>query len=142
HGGGMGTPMEGHLGGAEHFGGMEHFGGTEHFGGAEHFGAPQHAFADHSGHFDFHGHDFAHFSPAEREMWTGGRWVHDWHDDRLGWWWTVGDDWYFYPEPIYPYPTYVAPAAADGSYYCANPPGYYPSVETCDAPWQAVPAVA
>ena len=136
----------GHFGGG-HFGG-ENFGGhfdaphmEDHFGG-DHIGAPDHALADHfHGIPDFHGRDFGHFSPAEREMWTGGRWVHDWHDGRLGWWWTLGDDWYFYPEPIYPYPSYVAPAAAGGSYYCANPPGYYPSVQTCDAPWQAVPAV-
>jgi hypothetical protein len=25
-------------------------------------------------------------------------------------------------------------------YYCTNPPGYYPSVQTCPTPWQRVPA--
>ena len=59
---------------------------------------------------DFHGRDFGRFAPGERNIWSGGRWVNDWHDSRFGWWWVLGDSWYFYPEPVYPYPTYVAPA--------------------------------
>jgi hypothetical protein len=27
-------------------------------------------------------------------------------------------------------------------YYCANPAGYYPTVQTCTMPWQTVPASA
>jgi len=35
---------------------------------------------------DFHGRDFGHFSLGERNVWQGGRWVHDWHAGRYGWW--------------------------------------------------------
>lgn len=103
---------------------------------------------------DFHGRDFRHFSPRERVFWRGGRWVHDWHDGRYGWWWSVGGAWYFYPEPIYPYPDYVPPAVvvqqappvptglppSPSWYYCDNPQGYYPYVASCNAPWREVPA--
>lgn len=103
---------------------------------------------------DFHGRDFAHFSPSERTVWRGGRWVHDWHDGRYGWWWLVGGFWYFYPQPIYPYPTYIPPAIVvqqappvptglpptQSWYYCDNPQGYYPYVASCNGPWRAVPA--
>jgi hypothetical protein len=134
---------EGHGGGfrgamaAPHVEG--HFGGGQHFGGADHFSPHQPAFADHRQHFDFHRHDFGHFTPEERAHWGGGRWRHDWHDGRLAWWWIVDGDWYFYPEPIYPYPAYTVPDSAGGWYYCANPPGYYPDVASCDAPWQFIP---
>lgn len=99
---------------------------------------------------DFRGHDFSHFSPAERAMWSGGRWHHEFHDGRLGWWWDVGGLWYFYPEPIYPYPGYVAdfsweppvaevPAYAPGYwYFCSASGAYYPYVQTCAVPWTPV----
>jgi hypothetical protein len=103
---------------------------------------------------DFHGRDFAHFSPAERGLWRGGHWEHGWHDGRYAWWWFTGGGWYFYPQPIYPYPTYVPPAIivqqappvptglppAQSWYYCDNPQGYYPYVAACDGPWRQVPA--
>ncbi len=103
---------------------------------------------------DFHGRDFGHFSRGELGLWRGGRWVHDWHDGRYGWWWFVAGFWYFYPEPIYPYPTYVPPAVvvqqapptptglppSANWYYCDNPQGYYPYVASCNGPWRAVPA--
>jgi hypothetical protein len=68
----------------------------------------------------------------------------------------VGDGWYFYPEPIWPYPTYVAPAfvaqqpppvvagvpPAQFWYFCDNPRGYYPNVATCSVPWRSVPVTA
>jgi len=57
---------------------------------------------------DFRGREFRHFDERERAIWVGGRWHHDWHGGRFGWWWQVGGVWYFYPEPIYPYPSYVA----------------------------------
>lgn len=104
--------------------------------------------------YDFHGRDFHRFTPHELGFWSGGRWVHDWHDGRFGWWWFVGDGWYFYPEPIYPYPTYVPPAVivqqappvptglppATSWYYCDNPQGYYPYVASCATSWREVPA--
>jgi hypothetical protein len=111
-----------------------------------------------AGHFhDFRGHDFAHFSPADRALWLGGGWRHEWHDGRLGWWWGVGGIWYFYPAPIYPYPTYVAdtvwmapvaeaPVAPEGGgyapgywYYCQANGAYYPNTPTCPVPWTPVP---
>jgi hypothetical protein len=86
----------------------------------------------------FHEHDFA--------TWRGGRWWHGAHGGRLGWWWMVGDAWYFYPRPIYPYPYPYAPPVvvtpappAEYYYYCANPPGYYPYVPECFGPWSEVP---
>jgi hypothetical protein len=57
---------------------------------------------------DFRGRDFHHFDERERAIWIGGRWHHDWYGGRFGWWWEVGGVWYFYPEPVYPYPTYIA----------------------------------
>jgi hypothetical protein len=94
--------------------------------------------------------------------WTTGRWVHGWHGPRYGWWWTVGNSWYGYPRPVYPYPSYGPPPVADADgyalenrsyaggydagadrnpqrpeywYFCRNPEGYYPYVQDCDD-WQ------
>src|SRR5208282_2127795 len=102
---------------------------------------------------DFHGRDFGHFNPGERSLWQGGHWIHDWHNGRYAWWWTVDGFWYFYPVPTYPYPTYVPPAIvlqqappvptglppAQFWYYCDNPQGYYPYVASCNGPWRPVP---
>lgn len=110
----------------------------------------------------FYGHDFDHFTPREREIWHEGRWRHEFHDGRYGWWYDVDDVWYFYPEPIYPYPTYVpeivylpeveqfdeapppvavAPAPPSNYYYyCDDAQAYYPYVTSCDMPWRPVPA--
>jgi hypothetical protein len=98
----------------------------------------------------FRGHSFRQFSPTERDAWTRGGWRHVNHNGYLGWWWVVGDDWFFYPAPIYPYPLYVGPdyyydyysyypAPAYYWYYCEDPPGYYPAVQDCNVPWQPVP---
>lgn len=103
---------------------------------------------------DFHGRDIGRFTPQERRVWQGGRWEHGWHDNRFAWWWIVDGGWYFYPVPIYPYPTYVPPAIivqlpppvptglppAQFWYFCDNPAGYYPYVAACPGPWRAVPA--
>jgi hypothetical protein len=98
--------------------------------------------------FQFHERQVARFSPHELGVWRGGRWRHEWHDGHFGWWWVLGaGDWYPYDEPVYPYPDFVsdfiypvAPDPAEVWYYCANPPGYYPYVQGCYAPWQPVPA--
>jgi hypothetical protein len=95
----------------------------------------------------FSGRNFDHFSPTERARWAGGGWRHGWRHGRFGWWWLVGDDWFLYDAPSYPYPTYVGedddysydPSAA-GDYYCPNPPGYYPDVAECDVEWELAPA--
>jgi hypothetical protein len=95
----------------------------------------------------FSGRNFDHFSPTERARWAGGGWRHGWRHGRFGWWWLVGDDWFLYDAPSYPYPTYVGEdddysydPSAVGDYYCPNPPGYYPDVAECDVEWELVPA--
>ncbi len=100
------------------------------------------------GHGDIHGfreHDFDH--------WRGGNWFHGPHGGRDGWWWVVGGVWYFYPQPVYPYPdpytppTMVVEPTPPGMapayvYYCQNPAGYYPYVPQCYGPWQRMAAAA
>jgi hypothetical protein len=102
------------------------------------------------GHFG-HGGDMHHFADRDLGLWHGGRWFHGPYGGRVGWWWIVGDSWYFYPAPVYPYPDpYVppvvtvpaAPASAPVWYYCSNPAGYYPYVPECPLPWQQVAATA
>jgi hypothetical protein len=108
----------------------------------------------------FEGRDFAHFSPADQAMWRGGGWRHEFHNGRWGWWWFVGGAWYFYDQPIYPYPVYVsdvvyeepvdeeqaevpidpavAPQPTGNVYYYCPGVGYYPEVPTCSVPFQIV----
>jgi len=115
----------------------------------------QPAWADHDdwrwrGHIErFHEHDW--------DLWRAGRWAHVEHGGRFGWWWVVGPTWYYYPQPVYPYPNpyeppvaVVVPQAAAGPatpppapqnwYYCESARGYYPYVPTCPSGWRAVPA--
>ena len=40
--------------------------------------------------------------------WEGGRWRHEMHNGRFGWWWDVGGVWYFYPQPMDGPPAYVS----------------------------------
>jgi hypothetical protein len=103
---------------------------------------------------DFHGRDYGHFSRSERGLWRGGRWDHGWHDGRFAWWWVAGGGWYFYPEPIYPFPTYVPPAivvqqappmphglpSSQFWYFCDDPRGYFPYIASCNGPWREVGA--
>jgi hypothetical protein len=115
------------------------------------FSLPALAEPRHDERHDFHGRDFAHFSREERSAWIGGAWHRDWHNGRLGWWWTVGGVWYSYPEPVYPYPVEAPleeveqptmPAGlppAQSWYFCDNPSGYYPYVASCPTPWREVP---
>lgn len=107
------------------------------------------------------GHDVHSFSRQDSARWSGGHWNHTCWGGRCGWWWATGGLWYFYAAPIYPYPlvvspiTYAEPAYypddasvapyAPGvtglapqpafSYYCDDPPGYYPAVPQCNTPW-------
>ena len=37
--------------------------------------------------------------------WRGGFWYHGPYLDHYGWWWVVGPTWYYYPGPVYPYPS-------------------------------------
>jgi hypothetical protein len=70
-----------------------------------------------------------------RLAWEGGRWHHEVHNGRNGWWWDVGGVWYYYPQPMDGPPSYISEDYADdigpdgppvaGAY--APPPGaYYP----------------
>jgi hypothetical protein len=124
-------------------------GGPSSGGRAAHheFGRPGHDLGT------FHGHDFAHFTAQERASWQGGAWHHAWHNGHYGWWWFADGFWFFYPEPIYPFPLYVGAlnyydyydqygAPAYYWYYCEDPAGYYPYVQQCSAPWQQVPPTA
>lgn len=101
--------------------------------------------------------------------WNSGGWWHNgWRGGWWGWgcpWWCCNNGWGsgisigfgypLYPYYAYPYPTYVTPAAATGDteavqeptgpapqtywYYCSNPKGYYPYVQSCSTGWKAVP---
>jgi hypothetical protein len=69
-----------------------------------------------------------------RVDWQGGRWHHEVHDGRDGYWWDVGGAWYYYPEPMEGPPSYisedyvddvgppVAYAPSPGAYYAPPPP--------------------
>jgi len=83
-----------------------------------------------------HDHD-AHY-------WHSGHWFRGGHLGRNGWWWVLGNEWYYYRAPVYPYPNpYTPPAVVTvpGNYwyYCRNPRGYYPYVPACAVAWRAVP---
>ncbi|WP_409334490.1 glycine zipper domain-containing protein [Bradyrhizobium jicamae] len=78
-----------------------------------------------------------------RLAWEGGRWRHEMHNGRMGWWWDVGGVWYFYPQPMEGPPAYVSdvevyddaggpdgPPVADGY----PPPGGYPPPAGAYAP--------
>jgi hypothetical protein len=43
-----------------------------------------------------------------RMAWEGGRWRHEMHNGRYGWWWDVGGVWYFYPQQMDGPPAYVS----------------------------------
>ena len=101
-------------------------------------------------HHRWHGGDIRHFEGHDRGRWEGGHWFHGPHLGRPGWWWIVGGVWYFYPQPVYPYPdpylppaVVAAPAAPPGPqywYYCDATGSYYPYVATCPSGWRPVPA--
>jgi hypothetical protein len=97
--------------------------------------------------------DIRHFHDHDWDDWHGGGWRHGWYNDRFGWWWVVSGVWFYYPQPIYPYPDpYIPPdfvtppVAEDGPaiqywYYCAAQDGYYPYVPACPTGWTQMPAV-
>src|SRR5487761_1891716 len=98
--------------------------------------------------------DIRYFDRGDLNIWRGGRWVNDMHDDQWGWWWVAGGMWYFYPQPVYPYPDpytppvvvqpNVAPAPVAPQtttqvwYYCEANKGYYPYVSNCPSGWRTV----
>ncbi|HZV54140.1 MAG TPA: hypothetical protein VFF82_04300 [Rhodocyclaceae bacterium] len=96
----------------------------------------------------WHGGDIHRFHQHDMQRWQGGSWHHGDHLGRLGWWWVVAGAWYFYPQPVYPYPdpytppvvTVPAPAVGQYWYYCDAARTYYPYVATCPSGWRQVPA--
>ncbi len=104
-----------------------------------------------------HDDRFAHWAPrgdirhfrdgGDYDAWRRGHWIHDHHAGRFGWWWVVGNDWYLYPTPVYPYPDpYIPPtvsaqppppmqAAPPAWFYCRSQGGYYPYVTSCPEGW-------
>jgi hypothetical protein len=85
---------------------------------------------------NWHG-NFGNFSPRN---WQGGGWRHDYHGGRLGWWWVVGPDWYYFDQPVYPYPDLYTPYGQPlGWWYWCDPlQQYYPYVTWCPVPWESV----
>ena len=103
--------------------------GAGHAGAASGHGA-QNA---HVARGNFRARNFGGHAYHGRLAWEGGRWHHEIHNGRDGYWWDVGGAWYFYPEPMDGPPTYVSdvevmddvadgPPDADGY---APPPGAY-----------------
>ncbi len=103
----------------------------------------------------YYDRDIGRFESRDALIWRGGYWRNGYHHGRFGWWWVVAGQWYYYPEPIYPYPNpYLPPVVIvhDGPpqpsiqgpaptqfwYYCDKPAGYYPYVPTCPTPWREV----
>ncbi len=51
----------------------------------------------------------SHFGVQHRKIgWDRGHWRHERRRGLLGWWWVVGSDAYFYPEPTIGPPSYVS----------------------------------
>jgi hypothetical protein len=67
-------------------------------------------------------HEFGGHAYRGRVAWEGGRWRHEIHNGRDGWWWDVGGVWYFYPQPIDGPPAYVSDDFADDVIYDDAPP--------------------
>jgi hypothetical protein len=99
----------------------------------------------------FRGRNISSLHGRDLSVWRGGQWRHSWHNGHFGWWWFAGGSWYFYDEPVYPYPDYVSDDAYDDDgdaaygpgglwYYCDAPQGFYPYVQSCMDPWRPVPA--
>ncbi len=52
----------------------------------------------------WHSGDIRHFESRDMHHWRNGYWHQGHYQGRYGWWWVVGGVWYFYPQPVYPYP--------------------------------------
>jgi hypothetical protein len=63
-------------------------------------------------HGNFPTRNFAGRAYRGRVAWQGGRWRHEMHNGRLGWWWDVGGVWYFYPQQMDGPPAYVSDVEA------------------------------
>jgi hypothetical protein len=80
-------------------------------------------------HGNFPARNFGGHPYRGRLAWEGGRWRHEMHNGRYGWWWDVGGVWYFYPQPVEGPPTYVSDVEVIDDGYAGGPdddlgPGY------------------
>ena len=76
-----------------------------------HGGGPMHGGPVHGGPMptrNFAGHPY-----RGQLAWEGGRWRHEMHNGRMGYWWDVGGVWYFYPQPMDGPPAYISDDYAD-----------------------------
>lgn len=64
--------------------------------------------------------------------WEGGRWRHEVHGGRDGWWWDVGGVWYYYPQPMEGPPTFISDDYADDVVY--GPEAAYEEAPVAYAP--------
>jgi hypothetical protein len=72
--------------------------------------------------------------PLDVTRWRGGHWWHGRHSGRIGWWWIVGPEFYWYPSAILPYTE-----PAEGYWYwCDAYQQYYPNVTDCPSGWRPV----
>jgi len=63
-------------------------------------------------------------------QWRSGYWFHGRYIDHWGWWWIVGPNWYYYSEPMYPYPSIDVPP----TYFAVVPSAPPPAVPETSAP--------
>ena len=54
--------------------------------------------------------------------WEGGRWRHEVHNGRPGWWWDVGGVWYYYPQRMDGPPAYISEDYVDDVPVAYAPP--------------------
>jgi hypothetical protein len=80
------------------------------------------------------GRNFAGHPYRGRVAWEGGRWHHEMHNGRMGYWWDVGGVWYFYPQPVEGPPTYVSDDFVDDVVYADAPAPDYPPPPAAYAP--------
>ena len=84
------------------------------------------------------------YDQNDRNHWQQGRWQRGRHNGVDGWWWIVGGLWYYYTQPVYPYPEMGIPPDiyrpginySNVRYYCPVSHNYYPYVTTCRVAWQ------
>jgi len=115
-------------GGGGHGGGG---GGFHGGGGGGHGGGGWHGGGWHGGGWHGHGGWYGGYGG----VYIGG-WPY-WDDGYYPGYYTDGDDYYDYP-PDYAAPSGPVPGQTSNWYYCHNPAGYYPYVQSCAGGWQAV----
>ena len=80
------------------------------------------------------GRDFGGHAYRGRVAWETGRWRHEIHDGRDGWWWDVGGVWYFYPQQMDGPPAYISEDFSDDVSYGAPVEAGYPPPPGAYAP--------